>query len=459
MCPVCVPAPPGVFLPVIGAHVPVLCALRAMRVGLVLLSPILLGAESSGRADSFKSRGYCSLADLSASNGTWVPTEQPARYRLYRDLQRNPLVKGWAFGMRRFWGMCDEGLPDNVSREEATSRWEPSDCKLFRFDPAKLCDHLVPQRIHDNPEILFIGDSYTGELFISFVSLMKGSIWRNEGDAPRTLPTGAWVKVGEPTPGRVRPGSDTSFIPISELRADAIACVDETTRGKLQRPPLRISFRRNEFILPENKSSTSGYRHGYAWLPHVKRNTILVAQVTAWLGHDVRALNERIRVIAKEVQRQMRNPRQQVYFVSPSRGHHNCRSTTGYGVVIPPLGPNDTQIHVSQLMHAAGKVAVEENGFTYIDMTTPLHDRSDGHMPSDCGHWCLPGPYDVGADLLFHALLTRKKVGRLYGSQPGSRRVRTPIEDLRNSEGRGITVDGKFTIKPLAEHIAKKIEG
>jgi hypothetical protein len=80
-------------------------------------------------------------------------------------------------------------------------------------------------------------------------------------------------------------------------------------------------------------------------------------------------------------------------------------------------------------------------------------------MPSDCGHWCLPGPYDVGADLLFHALLTRQKVGRLYGSQPGNRRVRTPIEDLRNSEGRGITVDGKFTIQPLAEHIAKKIEG
>ena len=31
--------------------------------------------------------------------------------------------------------------------------------------------------------------------------------------------------------------------------------------------------------------------------------------------------------------------------------------------------------------------------------------RGDGHMPHDCGHWCLPGPYDISTHLLHNAIL------------------------------------------------------
>jgi len=34
-----------------------------------------------------------------------------------------------------------------------------------------------------------------------------------------------------------------------------------------------------------------------------------------------------------------------------------------------------------------------------------LKTRADGHMPHDCGHWCLPGPYDIGAKILFNAIV------------------------------------------------------
>ena len=396
----------------------------------------------------------CSIADLHDAhmqNGTWVSTpNEPARYRLYRDLQRNPLVKGWAFGMRRFWGMCDEGFPDHFSREEAQSRWQPSSCKLHRFDAPKLCEHLVPSNVHDNPEILFVGDSYTGQLFISFISLMKGSIYRNEGDAPRTLPTMAWIRVG---------GERESHFPISELQADALACVDETTRGKKQRPPLRVSFIRNEFILPEMKTAKSNYRHGYAWLPRVKKNTILVIQVTAWLGSDARSLNERVGSIAAAVRGPMKNYTHQTFIMSPSRGHVNCKATTGYGVVVPPKGPNASQLTKTQLMHEAGMEITRKHGLTYVDMTTPLNNRSDGHMPSDCGHWCLPGPYDLGADLLFHALLSSRMLKSNSAQRRGaSQKQMSPIEDLRNSDGYGVTVQGKFSVDPLASHLTEKLK-
>ena len=44
-------------------------------------------------------------------------------------------------------------------------------------------------------------------------------------------------------------------------------------------------------------------------------------------------------------------------------------------------------------------------GGNWLDISTMLKQRPDGHMPHDCGHWCLPGPYDIGAKILFNAML------------------------------------------------------
>jgi len=51
-----------------------------------------------------------------------------------------------------------------------------------------------------------------------------------------------------------------------------------------------------------------------------------------------------------------------------------------------------------------------------------LKTRADGHMPHDCGHWCLPGPYDIGAKILFNAI-----VGQ----------IEAPISSLFHESGRG----------------------
>ena len=44
-------------------------------------------------------------------------------------------------------------------------------------------------------------------------------------------------------------------------------------------------------------------------------------------------------------------------------------------------------------------------GASFIDIATPLSHRPDGHMQKECSHWCLPGAYDIGPQLLLNALM------------------------------------------------------
>ena len=46
-------------------------------------------------------------------------------------------------------------------------------------------------------------------------------------------------------------------------------------------------------------------------------------------------------------------------------------------------------------------------GASFIDIATPLSYRPDGHMRDECSHWCLPGAYDIGPQLLLNALMGR----------------------------------------------------
>ena len=71
-------------------------------------------------------------------------------------------------------------------------------------------------------------------------------------------------------------------------------------------------------------------------------------------------------------------------------------------------------------------------GGTFIDITTMLSYRPDGHIEADCGHWCLPGPYDVAATLLHNAAL-----GLLGGIVRARVRVRVRARARGRGRGRG----------------------
>jgi len=320
-------------------------------------------------------------------------------------------------------------------------------CVLRAFDASALCHHVMPPRPSEVPEILFVGDSYTGQLFISFVSMMRGSIHRNEGDVPRTLNTGAWASTGFDATG------SRTYIPITELRADALACIDESSHyAREQRPPLRIAFVRNELLSIDAVAPQSHHRHGYPWLDKIGKNTLLVLQVTAWLGSDTRSLESRLSQIRAQARRRMGGQiwRQQVLLVSPSMGHRHCRVVTAVGVVEPPKAPNASHLARAELMHRKGKELARRMGFTYLDITTPLQNRSDGHMPSDCGHWCLPGPYDVAAEILFNALLAgtpKRNIGPRPWPRTRTLSGASALRDLRRD-------NGAIIVEPLRQSLA-----
>lgn len=146
-------------------------------------------------------------------NGSWAHSSVSS-YRLHRDVRANALVKGWAYAGRRFWGACDEGAPPLHVRAAVSKAWRPAECELREFSPAEVCDRLAGPSLREPYSLLFVGDSFTGQLFISFVALMGGAITSNTG-AARTAPSGAIV-FGD--------------IAIAELRADAIACVDDAQK-------------------------------------------------------------------------------------------------------------------------------------------------------------------------------------------------------------------------------------
>jgi hypothetical protein len=401
--------------------------------------------------------------------GAWVkaPT-QGAPYRLTRDPRTNPFIKGWAFAGRRFWGACDEGFPSNHTRRTVQNYWQPEACDLQRVAADELCARLVSRRRKRPLRILFIGDSFTGQAFTSFVAQMGGFVLRNEG-SKRTAATGSMA---------------FQDIPTAELRTDALACIDKATElswdyvsdtpGKGMSAPLRISFVRNEHMGLNTEEPKTQYRHEYPFAHLITHETIVVTQVLAWFHTDGPGFERSYQDFLGMLQGKLsqwggagasrrhavtthkQQPHsagrplasaaaaaavpaaRQLVLLSASHGHlPPCQVETSRGRVSARKGPKPGQ-HDYATLNRIGENLTRAAGATYLDITTMLRSRSDGHMPHDCGHWCLPGPYDIGGTLLFNAL-----IGHIRGLPIG--RLRTD-QDLR-----GVRLDSTAKVESLLE--------
>merc|ERR1712216_745446 len=72
---------------------------------------------------------------------------------------------------------------------------------------------------------------------------------------------------------------------------------------------------------------------------------------------------------------------------------------------MPPSQRDNYSWHNIDMLNSRAETIAKEVGATYLDITTMLSFRPDGHMESDCTHWCLPGAYDIGATLLYNAIV------------------------------------------------------
>ena len=129
-------------------------------------------------------RGACNAQ--SYRTGAWRHTPNAsAPYRLEREFDRNPFVKGWKYAYRSFWGLCDLGLPRNVSRRSTQYAWQPDGCNLRPFSAPRFCSQFVRPSVQR--ELVLAGDSFTGQLFISLLALLaqagRSTSWRRSSAA------------------------------------------------------------------------------------------------------------------------------------------------------------------------------------------------------------------------------------------------------------------------------------
>ena len=122
--------------------------------------------------------------------------------------------------------------------------------------------------------------------------------------------------------------------------------------------------------------------------------------------------------------------------ISSNIGHENCHTIKEWPLSKAVNYTGEPHRYGWNNIHMLNRMAeemVRQIGGTFIDITTMLSYRPDGHIEADCGHWCLPGPYDVAATLLHNAAL-----GLLGG--PLREVLRRPA---RQGRGRGSKPTGR----------------
>jgi len=101
------------------------------------------------------------------TDGSWVPTIRPGRYRitprLWEDL--GTAIKSTT---PQHYGRCDRAMPNRTLFE-----WQPHRCSLDRFDEQSACEALRGR------SLLMVGDSTVFQLFLSFALLIGARLGKN----------------------------------------------------------------------------------------------------------------------------------------------------------------------------------------------------------------------------------------------------------------------------------------
>ena len=356
----------------------------------------------------------------------------------------NPFVKGWKYAFRSFWGMCDEGLPRNVTRRNSKYVWQPGACSLERFHAGRFCHHFQKQaspraanggkpRNHD---LMFVGDSYTGQMFVSLLAHLGGAFHREFTPKKRVIE---------------HHGAFVHGVPTQEFRVDGLACVEQASVPELRRwhfgkkaiahptkrsPPLRVQFFRNEFLVTNVREPGTGFRHEYPWVPSVKPDSIVIIQVCGWFHANYQGFENNLKAAFNAIEKRIGRPdwASQIVVVSSNIGHRRCHNITDWPLkravnYSAPYSKRDNYSwHNINMLNSKAEAMASSVGATFLDITTMLSYRPDGHMESDCAHWCLPGAYDIAATLLHNAVVGTfdNPLARLFsprGAQLGSGHV------------------------------------
>ncbi|KAG2228668.1 hypothetical protein BDF21DRAFT_492507 [Thamnidium elegans] len=176
----------------------------------------------------------------------------------------------------------------------------------------------------------------------------------------------------------------------------------------------RLRYIRNDILSTIRKFQNRDQGHPLAniieW-PFVTSNIlasypILILSRTALIGDDdllfTRRLIHTMRVIRET------SPDALVIYKSSFIGHPFCDDAT------QPIDPlSDEQLKrlpygwsETKRRNAIAKAVVEAAGGLFIDLAAMVDTRPDGHVGGgDCSRYCIPGPLDATAQVLYHVFL------------------------------------------------------
>ncbi|BBN11861.1 hypothetical protein MPTK1_5g15360 [Marchantia polymorpha subsp. ruderalis] len=343
--------------------------------------PVIRATSIRGRKAVAAFRTYF---DCVSESGKWVydPTPRPLP---------------WSFVGERYLTMCDgyhEMLggvygeqADRIAlsgdgkwevREALKWVWQSNDtCPLQRVARDELCRRLGPRR-----NVMVVGDSLNHGLSWS---IMNHLITNGTGYA-------RFMNYDRTTDG------------VYEMCADIFG----------QGNGFKISFVRNDrlsLVSAPVYDDRSNF-HEYPWMDLVGTYgvKILLLNRGAHYENDTvyeRSLRETFTALRKTY------PDVQVIYRNTPPGHANCTNTTA----VPPLAqrqefgwdgvkwPDFYSWGLFARQNVLARKIVEEFEYIYMDVDTMLALRADGHPhPQDCLHYCLPGPSDIGVQLLYNML-------------------------------------------------------
>lgn len=234
-------------------------------------------------------------------------------------------------------------------------KWVPKHCALTEWDATQFCDLL------GNRTILFVGDSTMFQFSLSLMSMI----------ATDTNRTSHYAKNCSP----------------------------------------QLRFARSWYLTFKYNSNTE---HEYATMEEYAvlfKPDILMMNVGAHL-HDLGDLNFIWEgLIPAFASLRAKLPNIKLVWKTQAPGHVQCESHRGNGP-IEEFSPGDPaldkyQWNIHKEFDAISRNFSAAHGLALFDVS-PTYLRPDAHPAGDCLHFCVPGPLNLGANILLQMLINKE---------------------------------------------------